>query len=184
LTGTQPIIFPRYGLILFTLGVPILAWTFLRLREQKPRWARRLLVCTLSICLGDAGIQFSGAVGTLNQISVQRAVADYLRDHFDAKSDARIFCDEGTVQVLSGIPAERFITSFDAPRDREEFLTYLKAKKVECLIFVVSTSSTPNRLLPDLEYGYYNQSFEAVMNSHTEFLYTHIWLYRVHSEGP
>jgi len=38
-THQQPIIFPRYGLILFSLGIPILAWCFLTLKRQKPRWA-------------------------------------------------------------------------------------------------------------------------------------------------
>src|SRR5205823_4797575 len=36
LTGTQPIIFPRYGLIMFTLGIPILAWLYLEIRRRKP----------------------------------------------------------------------------------------------------------------------------------------------------
>src|SRR5437588_4861242 len=44
LTHQQPMIFPRYGLLLFSLGIPILAWAFLRVRQQKPLWARRLLV--------------------------------------------------------------------------------------------------------------------------------------------
>ena len=119
LTHQQPIIFPRYGLILFSLGVPILAWTLLRLRQQKPQWARRLLICTVAICVFDASIQLVGAVGILNQTSAERAVADYLRDHFDARSDNHIFCDEGTVAVMSGIPAEKFLNSLAAPRDRE-----------------------------------------------------------------
>src|SRR6266404_532966 len=48
LTHQQPMIFPRYGLILFSLGIPILAWTFLRVRQQKPLWLRRLLVSVIA----------------------------------------------------------------------------------------------------------------------------------------
>src|SRR5439155_15713191 len=44
LTHQQPIIFPRYGLILFSLGLPILTWTFLKVSKDKPRLARRLLI--------------------------------------------------------------------------------------------------------------------------------------------
>jgi hypothetical protein len=186
LTGTQPIIFPRYGLILFSLGIPILAWTLLTLRKRKPQWARRLLIFVIAICVLDASIQLVGSVGLLNQISAQRAVANYLRDHFQPNSNAHIFCDDGTVIALSGIPPEKFLTSSDAPHDREAFLNYLKEKNIEYLVFVSNQDSTPVRLFPDLEYGDRIGPFEPVMNSHTDFLvlYTNIWLYRVHTAGP
>src|SRR5262249_8984322 len=92
LTHQQPIIFPPYGLILFTLGLPVLAWAFLQARVQRPRMAKRVLISIAAICLLDAGIQFTGAIGTVNQYQAQRLAADYLRDHFDPNSDRRIFC--------------------------------------------------------------------------------------------
>jgi hypothetical protein len=184
LSGAMPIIFPRYGLILFTLGIPILAWTLLTLSRRKPQLARRLLISVIAILAFDASVQLVGSVGLLNQISAQRAVADYLHAHFRTESNARIFSDEGTVRALSGIPPEKFLTSFDAPRDREGFLNYLKEKNVEYLVFVSNQDSTPVRLYPGGEYGDRIDSFEPVMNSHTEFLYTRIWLYRVHTAGP
>ena len=168
LSGAMPIIFPRYGLILFTLGMPILAWATLMLRSRRPQLARRLLIAVVAILAFDASVQLVGSVGLLNQITAQRAVAYYLHTHFQTDSNARIFCDEGTVQALSGIPPEKFLTSFDAPRDREGFLNYLKEKKVEYLVFVVNQDSTPVRLFPGLESGDYNQSVEPLMNSHTE----------------
>lgn len=184
LTGALPIMFPRYGLILFTLGIPILVWTLRTLSKRKFLWIRELLVLVIALCVFDASVQLVGSVGLLNQISAQRAVADYLHAHFQPESNARIFCDEGTVQALSGIPAEKFLTSFDAPRDREGFLAYLKEKNVEYLVFVVNQDSTPVRLFPDGEYGDRIDSFEPVMNSHTEFLRTSIWVYRAQQLGP
>jgi hypothetical protein len=183
LSGAMPIIFPRYGLILFTLGIPILAWTTLTLRTRRPQLARRLLISVIAILAFDASVQLVGSVGLLNQISAQRAVADYLHAHFQPDSNAHIFCDEGTVQALSGLPPEKFLTSFDAPRDREAFLNYVKEKKVEYLVFVSNQDSAPVRLFPDLEYGERIGPFEPVMNSHTEFLRTNIWLYGLHAEG-
>ena len=181
LTGTQPIIFPRYGLILFTVGVPILAWTFLTLRNRKPHLTRWLLTAVIVICVLDASVQLVGSVGLLNQISAQRTVADYLHAHFQTESNARIFCDEGTVQALSGISAEKFLTSFDAPRDREAFLGVLKAKNVEYLVFVSKGDSTPAKLFPELQTGKGNDLFEPVMHSRSRFLRMDIWLYRVHN---
>jgi hypothetical protein len=183
LTGAMPIMFPRYGLILFTLGIPILAWATLRLRERRPQLARRLLISVVAILAFDASVELVGSVGLLNQISAQRAVADYLHAHFQPGSNARIFCDEGTVQALSGIPPEKFLTSFDAPRDREGFLAFLKKNNVEYFVFVDNQNSTPNRLFHDLEDGDYSQLFERLFNSHTLFLPTEIWVYHFHAEG-
>jgi Gpi18-like mannosyltransferase len=183
LTHQQPIIFPRYGLILFTLGLPILAWAFLRVKQQRPLWARRLLIGAILILSLDASIQFAGAVGTVNQYRAQRATAEYLRDHFDPQSSWRIFCDDGTVKVLSGIPEERFVTSSDVPRDREGFLSALKANNVEHLVFVANQPTTPNRLFHDLEDGDNAQIFERQFNSYAKFLPTEIWVYRFHAEG-
>ncbi len=179
LTHQQPMIFPRYGLILFSLGIPILAWTFLRVRHQKPQWARRVLVAVIALCVFDASIQLVGSVGSLNQTSAQRAVADYLQAHFDPNSNARIFSDEGTVSVMSGIPEEKFLTSSDTPRDREAFLAFLKEKNVEYLVFVSKGDSTPAKLFPELKDGNHVEPFEPVMYSKSRFLRMDIWLYRV-----
>lgn len=183
LTHQQPIIFPRYGLILFTLGLPILAWTFLWVKQQKPFWARRLLFGAVVILCLDSSIQFAGAVGTVKQYRAQRVVADFLRDHLDPRSNSRIFCDDGTVKVLSGIPEERFVTSSDAPVEAERFWDFLTEKKVEYLVFVSNQSSAPNRLSQDLKYGKLYGRLEPVINARTRFLPTEIWLYRVTSRG-
>jgi Gpi18-like mannosyltransferase len=183
LTHQQPIIFPRYGLILFTLGLPTLAWTFLRVKNQKPLRARAILIGIIVICCLDASIQFAGAVGTINQYHAQREVADYLRDHFDAKSNSRIFCDDGTVKVLSGIPEERFVTSSSAPLEAGRFSDFLTEMNVEYLVFVLNQPSVPNRLFPDLEYGKRYGPLEPVINARARFLPTEIRLYRVTGRG-
>ena len=179
LTHQQPIIFPRYGLILFTLGLPILAWTFLLIRKRRPQIARPVIVVIITICLLDFGIQFAGAVGTVNQYRAQRAVADYLRDHFDPNSGARIFCDEGTVRALSGIPQDRFLTSVVAPTDREAFLKFLDEKNVEYLVVVEAERSRPFGIFRSaVEYDERIGNHESVMASRTDFIYTAIHVYR------
>ena len=179
LAHQQPIIFPRYGLILFSLGLPILAWVYLWIREHKLQFARRAVVAIVLICILDASIQFAGAVGEISRYKAQRAVADYLRDHY-RDSNAKIFCDEGTVRVLSGIPEERFLTSTNAPKDRQAFLAFLDQNSVEYLVFIKRIDSTPARVFPDAESAE-PASLDLVMHSYTEFLQTDIWLYRVRS---
>lgn len=179
LTHQQPMIFPRYGLILFNLGIPILAWTYLRVREQKPLWARRVLVLVVAICIFDWSVQFVGSGGSLNQTAAQRTVANYLQTHFDANSNTLIFSDEGTVSVMSGIPEQTFRTSSDSPRDRAAFLAFLKEKKVEYLVFVNKSDSTPANLFPELSSGQRVGVFDPVLHSSSRFLRMDIWLYRV-----
>ena len=178
LSHQQPIIFPRYGLILFTIGLPVLAWTFLKVTEKHPAWARRVLVCIVVICSLDASIELAGAVGTVNQYRAQRRVADYLHDHFDQKSNARIFCDEGTVQALSGIPSERFLTSAAAPKTQAEFFNFVSEKEITYLVFIKRSDSIPAQLFPDLE-SKETEGFDLVMYSYSDFLPTDIWLYQV-----
>jgi hypothetical protein len=179
LTGTQPIIFPRYGLILFTLGIPILAWTVLTLIKQRPEWKRRLLISVVAICVLNASVQLVAFVGSLNQMSVQRSVADYLRDHYQTENGTRILCDEGTVSVMSGIAPEAFLSFAGAPKDREGFLNFLKEKKVEYVVFVANQDSTLRKLFPDLEYGANYGVFEPVAHNRSEFMYMNVWVYRV-----
>lgn len=181
LTHQQPMIFPRYGLILFNLGMPILAWTYLRVRTQGARWARRALVLVLAILIFDWSVQLVGSIGSLNQTSAQRTVADYLQTHFDPNSNALIFSDEGTVSVMSGIAEKTFLTSSDVPRDRANFLTFLKDKKVSYLVFVNKGDSTPANLFPELRSGQRFGVFDPVLHSSSRFLRMDIWLYRVDS---
>jgi Dolichyl-phosphate-mannose-protein mannosyltransferase len=178
ITHQQPIMFPRYGLILFSIGIPMLAWTYLRFRQAG---ARKLLISIIVVCVLGASVQFVGAIGVLNQISAQRGAAEYLRNHFDLRSNARIFCDEGTVTVMSGIPMERFLTSTDAPKDREGFLKFLSEKKVKYLVYIPKSVSTPARVFPDLEHD--AQGFQAVSHNRERLLGTNIWIYKVSSKA-
>jgi len=178
LTHQQPIIFPRYGLILFTIGLPVLAWTFLKITEKHTAWARRVLICIIVICSLDASIELVGTVGTVNQYRAQRRVADYLHDHFDQNSNTRIFCDEGTVQALSGIPSERFLTSAAAPKSQAEFFKFVSEKEITYLVFIKRSDSIPAQLFPDFE-SKETERFDLIMYSYSDFLPMDIWLYQV-----
>lgn len=178
LTHQQPIIFPRYGLIVFSLGIPLLAWTYFELIKRRPDWSRKLLVSIILLCMLNAGVQSVAAVGEFNRYSVQRAMADYLRDHFDPKSNQRIFSDDETVQVLSGIPIEKFATSATAPKDRQQFLSFLEREDVAYLVLIDDHNSTPYRVMPELGSGS-SASHELVAQASAKFLRSHIRIYRI-----
>lgn len=173
LTHKQPIIFPRYGLILFSLGIPILAWTYCAIVRQRPQWSRRLLIAIVVLCSVNTSAQFVGGVGELNRYRAQRRAADYLRVHFDPNSGARVFCDEGTVRALSGIPEDRFVTSAAAPKNPDEFLRFLSHQNVSTLVYVKQPGSTLATVFADAE-SREPDAFEFATASHSEFLPTHI----------
>jgi hypothetical protein len=179
LTHQQPMMFPRYGLILFSLGIPILAWIYLQLRKQYPTLARRMTLTVIALCFLVWTVQFAGTVGSLNVTSTQRAVANYLQTHFKNDGKTVVFSDEGTVSVMSGIPEDQLLTTSGAPRDREGFLAFLKQKNVEYLVFVNKIDSTPAKLFPELRDGKSVGTLEPVMHSKSRFLRMDIWLYRV-----
>ncbi len=183
LTHKQPIIFPRYGLILFALGVPVLAWALVEVKRQKPLIARKLITAAIAVCLLNSGVQLAYSVGYINREYAHRAVADYLRSQYQPGSNpgssSRIFSDDGTVVALSGLPLETFLSSSDAPRQREAFLEFLKEKNVEYLVYVDQPGSLLPTLFPELERGENVDRFAMIAKSESRFLPTKVVLYRV-----
>jgi hypothetical protein len=178
LTHQQPIIFPRYGLILFSLGIPILAWTYFAVKSRAPHLSRQVLIGIIVLCVLNMTAQLAGGVGELHRYSAQRRVADYLRQHFDQKSSAKVFCDEGTVRVLSGLAGDRFLTSSEVPRDYDGFYAALAKRNVEWLVVAQQPGSTPARLFAWSEYGERIGPYETVMQEYSEFLPASIHVYR------
>jgi hypothetical protein len=176
LTHQQPIIFPRYGLILFSLGIPILAWTYSAIVRRRPKWSRRVLVIIVLLCFVNASAQFAGGVGELNRYRVQRRVADYLRNHFDANSGTKIFCDEGTVRAVLGISDDHFVTSANAPRERDAFIRFLDNHNVRFMVYAKQPGSTLAIIFPDAESKEPN-GFELATHSYSDFLPIDILLF-------
>lgn len=181
LTHKQPIIFPRYGLILFALGLPVAAWVYLYIRRRDPAQARRLLIAATVLCLLNMSVQLLYTVGYVNRESAHERVAEVLRSQFSEDESGCIFNDDGTVLALSGLRTESFCSSADAPSDREGFLAYLKEKKVKYLVYVNNAYSTPVRLFPELRHGAGDETFRPVMHSSSSFLHAELWLYRIHA---
>jgi len=179
LTHKQPIIFPRYGLLLFALGIPVLAWTYLEFARTRPAWKRRLLVGIVLFCVLDASIELVGSAGFINKVYAHQDAARYLHARLFENTGAKIFCDDLTVRPESGLPDENFVSSALAPNDRQGFLNYLRQNNVEYLVFIKKEDSTPAKLFPDLENGSGNEWFQPVAHFHRRFLPTDIWIYQV-----
>lgn len=135
LTKNQPDMLNRYGLILFALGLPIFGWTCFAIKRSKSRWTRALFLLFVTLCLWQWCIQARHGGQFLEEVSQKRIIAHYLRDKHQRNPDSRIFCDDATVKILSGIPASSFIDSSNSPGDPGAFLSFLKESRVEYLVY-------------------------------------------------
>ena len=134
-TNNQPDIWPRYGLILFALGLPILAWTTAVVKDQNPAWAKPILVTFAVLCLCQWCLQVRYAWNFVGEVSQKRVVADFLRDKFRESDGTKISCDDSTIRVLSGIAASSFLDSSKLPLASELFVAALKENRVEYLVY-------------------------------------------------
>ncbi|HEV8487443.1 MAG TPA: glycosyltransferase family 39 protein [Blastocatellia bacterium] len=134
-TNNQPGILPRYGLIMFALGIPVLSWSFLVARDWKRPRVLGYLVIAAALCLSQWSLQLVNGVAFVNHVAQKRAIADYLKGEYQTNPGLNILCPDSTVRVLSGIPEGRFIDSSNCPDKIEPFLAYLKENRVEYVIF-------------------------------------------------
>jgi len=151
LTKNQSDIWPRYGLILFSLGLPVLAYS----AQQFFRRPSLLVKAAVAIVLVYGFVQFKTQAVDLKQfLAVEdrsRTIANYLKQEYASDRSIKIFCDHTEVRVISGIPREQFYDSWNAPKDREGFLGYLRTKGIKFLVIPKeSETSTPSQLFPNL----------------------------------
>jgi hypothetical protein len=84
-TNNQPQIWPRYGLLPFLLGIPILAWTVDRLSQRQAGnllYGRRgllrgLAALTIAACVFQWGVQLRDVIRHFQRTAAPRAVVDY-----------------------------------------------------------------------------------------------------------
>jgi hypothetical protein len=152
-TKNQPAIFARYCLVLFALGLPVLAWVFLESRRWKPAMVSSVCGSLVLLCLWQWTVQLRDGAAFVNLISQKRVVADYLRGHLTGGSHIKVFCDDDTIKVLAGIPAVSFVDSTSSPADAKSFLDYLRENRVEYVVYEKRNGSAAEKVFRELEEG-------------------------------
>jgi len=187
-TKRQPVWLPRYGLFGFVLGLPLMAWLLQWLVENsRPVWLGRFAVgAVILLCTGQMQRQIPIIPKVLNDFAAHRHAASALVVAFAESADpnARCFSDDVAVRVLSGLPADRFVSSTTAPTglwdNASRFESYLREKRVAFLIFMPTEDSLPVELYPQLEQN--GQAtigrFEVITFASSRFG-PGVWLYRV-----
>jgi hypothetical protein len=164
-TKNQPAIFARYCLVLFALGLPVLAWILKAAQNWKRAQTVGLWTLLFSLCALQFGFQVRDGSIFISHVSQKRFVADYLRNNIGTTEDAKVFCDDDTVKVLAGIPSATFLSSAGTPDDAKSFLKYLKENHVEFLVWEKRDQSAAVNLFSELDEDGITRLFQLVAST-------------------
>jgi hypothetical protein len=157
-TKRQPVILPRYGLIFFLLGLPLLMWMIQFSIKRSPRsWFIKIAAtAVICLCLWES----TGQLVVISKVLVDfRAHSEVARALVTAmksspQAEQRCFSDAAAVRVLSKLPADRFVRSTAAPvsawRSSTAFESYLEQEHVVYLVFMRVEDSLPAKFCPEL----------------------------------
>ena len=151
LTKNNTDIWPRYGLILFSLGLPVLAYAAQQIFRGRAALAQAALIVALLIGFVQLKTQVEDLARFVTQKTRPETIANYLKQEYDADPSIRVFCDSPEVRVMSGIPGDHFYHSFfdGVPKDREGFVGFLRTKGIKFLMIPEEDeTSTPSQLFP------------------------------------
>src|SRR5206468_1443722 len=102
-TKRQPILFPRYGLIFFALGLPLLMWLIGLSIKASARLPKLIALTAMVLCLWDGLRQFPITGKVRADFDAQKTITETLQAAFQSSGDPtqRCFCDDVAVRVLS-----------------------------------------------------------------------------------
>ena len=182
ISGNQPDIWPRYGLILFALGLPLLLARLARsvaFPVANPSWRRSAIVALFAI---QFGAQLIDSARITLRRDPHRAVARFLSAEHLIDRTAPIYCDDSAARVLSGIPLEEFIDQYHSPPDKEAFARLLEEKGVRFLVSDPSSTTKAGRFIGEIEGQPGRISLEPLLPRRGEASGGEIKLYRVHQQ--
>ena len=144
-------IWPRYGLILFALGLPLFAYSAKQVFKRTSTLAHAALGIAIVMGLLQVKTQTEDLARFVRQKTRPETIANVLRQEYAADPTIKIFCDSPEVRIISRIPGDHFYHSFfdNVPKDREGFIGFLRAKGIKFLVIPEETeTSTPSQLFP------------------------------------
>jgi hypothetical protein len=151
LTKNNTDIWPRYGLVLLTLGLPILAYSARQFWRERYALAAAVLGAAMVVGIFQVKTQTEDLARFLSQQDRSEEIANYLRKEYALDPSIKIFCDSPEVRIVSGIPGDHFYHSFfdGIPKDRDGFVGFLRTKGIKFLMIPEEDeTSTPSQLFP------------------------------------
>ncbi|MBO0721493.1 MAG: phospholipid carrier-dependent glycosyltransferase [Blastocatellia bacterium] len=177
-TGRQPDIWSRYGLLFFTLGLPVTAWTFLLIGRERLRLKTTIAAALLLIFLFQMKDQISEVAAVVSEETARTGIADFLkRVHRDDPS-LSIYCEDGNVKFLTGISKEKFLTAYQLPSDATALLRRFDEAGVKYVVCNTWEVSQLTKLFPEVGKGKGNDIFHPVMRAGARYSRLEFWIYR------
>jgi hypothetical protein len=163
LSRSQPVIWVRYGLILFVIGLPLAAWMLYKAwlaRHASPTRRRFAWASLVAICAAQVVLELNWIVATARDDGAHRRIAIELRRIAKAEgwagapglsetTWARCFCDDPAVRVLSGLPSNRFLRTA-GNENISSLVDFLYRHKAKYLVFAHAEHSLPASSYPEL----------------------------------
>lgn len=183
LTKRQPVFLPRYGLIFFALGLPLLAWSHqqLNVRLTSRCLTAFVIVLLVALVIRSSLRQLPLLAKVIRDFQAQERIASRLAAVIDS---SRCFSDDPAVRVLSGAPAGQFLRSETTPsvarQNSNSFDAYLRESHVEFLVYIETEDSLPVKFHPELARGgeAAGENFRLMDVARSPFG-PDVWLYRL-----
>ena len=191
LTRRQVVLFPRYGLAVFVIGLPLFAWIGQLIAQKlKPGWlGKAAVVGVIAVCLWEMKPELSVFPKIIGDFHAHRRIATAVAADF-AKAgpgEWRCFSDDVAVRVLSGLPPNRFLHTDQIPPGAAEtagkFESFLLREHVGDAVFFKVENSVFAKLFPNL--GSSNPDtgdFQLAAVAPSSFG-PDVWLYRLPNSG-
>jgi Dolichyl-phosphate-mannose-protein mannosyltransferase len=129
-TNNQPEIWPRYGLTFFTLGLPLAAERFMHMKIY-----RRFAYATAVILAVQFCVQLIDVTRLTVKSDPNAIAAEFLETQRQTDRTLKVYCEDGAIRVLSGIPLEEFRDQYNSPADDEAFLNSLRENQVRFVVY-------------------------------------------------
>ena len=140
-THNQPEIWPRYGLIFFTLGLPLAAERFMNMVTISSAWIPHTTIYRrfISVAATLFALQFCAQLIDVTRMTVKSdpnaIAAEFLETQRQTDHKLKVYCEDGAIRVLSGIPLEEFRDQYNSPTDDDAFLNSLRENDVRFLVY-------------------------------------------------
>lgn len=174
--GSQMEIWSRYGLIFFTLGLPVTAWTFLAITERRSKII--LATAILAVFAFHTKDQVREVVACLSEESAKSVVAAYLKEIHKNDPGLSIYCDDGQTRFLSGLPSDRFLNAYNLPTDSAALLKLFDEAGVKYVVCPNWEVSTLTKLFPEVREGKGSDVFHPVAQARSKRSGLELWVYR------
>lgn len=175
-TGSQPEIWSRYGLIFFTLGLPVMVWTFLAISKRRSK----IIVATVALALFafHTKDQVREMLYCVSEETARSVIADYIKEAYKNDPSFLIYSDDGSVRFLTGLPRDKFMTSYNLPADHAALLKRFDENGVKYVVCSNWDASITTTLFPGLREGKGDGVFQPVVYSPSKRSSLKLWIYQ------